>query len=511
MEQNQREELKYCQTVFRGTAEASSEADIIVPDYCPDVERIVRVDASPMIRQKFAAKDKITVIGAAEVHVLYLPENGGSLRCLNHTLEFSAEFDAKGVTPESTVMADARLSYVNCHVLNSRKLTLKAGVAITVRADRVGAVPLLYPEADDSGEVCVLPEEHECDIFLGETSHEFTVAEDIEIPADKPAIATYCRSDATAMVDEYKVIDDKIVLKGHVLVDTIYVGDLESGEIVCLQSEIPFNQIVELAGITESAIAFVNLTVTGQKFDIYENDSSESRVITANIELEATVEAYCRERVALVADAYATRHECTLKNENLVMPDVLVFERVAAAVKESVQSNEELSSCIPSSCFAVVDGITKEGNTLKIAGTLHASALGKTADGVVNFDHTAPFTAAVPFERDCTSLDYSCTCSVVKFSAVMATPYSVEIRADIQCNLMLKCGQKLSFVSEIEVDESRPIADASKYLVLYYPTQGESLWDIAKRYRSSVEAMRELNHCEGDTAEQNMLMIPRRR
>ena len=46
-------------------------------------------------------------------------------------------------------------------------------------------------------------------------------------------------------------------------------------------------------------------------------------------------------------------------------------------------------------------------------------------------------------------------------------------------------------------------------LTVYFPSKGEKLWDIARRYSTTAQAIRAENSLEGDTAENaEMLLIP---
>ena len=61
----------------------------------------------------------------------------------------------------------------------------------------------------------------------------------------------------------------------------------------------------------------------------------------------------------------------------------------------------------------------------------------------------------------------------------------------------------VSVQAEKETEERRRPS-----LVLRRPKHGESLWDIAKAHRSSEEAIRKLNHMEGEELPEGMMLIP---
>ena len=68
----------------------------------------------------------------------------------------------------------------------------------------------------------------------------------------------------------------------------------------------------------------------------------------------------------------------------------------------------------------------------------------------------------------------------------------------------------MKIISEIRADEDRPRArDTSAALSIYYADPGESLWDIARAYCTSVDAIRQENNLTGEFVEsRGMLLIP---
>jgi hypothetical protein len=65
-------------------------------------------------------------------------------------------------------------------------------------------------------------------------------------------------------------------------------------------------------------------------------------------------------------------------------------------------------------------------------------------------------------------------------------------------------------VSDISVDgEIKKIRDGDYSIKLYYGTENEDVWEIAKRYSTCVDAIINENELDGDCLEQSgMLIIP---
>ena len=86
------------------------------------------------------------------------------------------------------------------------------------------------------------------------------------------------------------------------------------------------------------------------------------------------------------------------------------------------------------------------------------------------------------------------------------------IEAKTELRLTAEIYGKLSYraVASVTADETRPAAlDRSAALCLYFADPGENLWDIAREYRTSTDAIRTENAISGDRVEnRGMLLIP---
>ena len=73
-----------------------------------------------------------------------------------------------------------------------------------------------------------------------------------------------------------------------------------------------------------------------------------------------------------------------------------------------------------------------------------------------------------------------------------------------------RSSDSIKAVTDISVDDSsRKERDGDYAIKLYFGTENESVWDIAKRYSTSVSAVMEENELTGERLESGgMLLIP---
>ena len=83
-------------------------------------------------------------------------------------------------------------------------------------------------------------------------------------------------------------------------------------------------------------------------------------------------------------------------------------------------------------------------------------------------------------------------------------------KADIAFKMFVYSSDSIKAVTDILVDDtSRKEREGDYAIKLYFGTENESVWDIAKRYSTSVSAVMEENELTGERLESGgMLLIP---
>ena len=87
---------------------------------------------------------------------------------------------------------------------------------------------------------------------------------------------------------------------------------------------------------------------------------------------------------------------------------------------------------------------------------------------------------------------------------------SVEVKTEINLTAAVYTKNSYKAITEITADEERPKArDKEAALTIYYADKGESIWDIARKYCTSVEAIKIENDLSDDVlVGREMLLIP---
>lgn len=502
--------VSLCQTVLETQLKKQMESEVIVPDFLPDVRRVVRADAAPVVKELNCEKDKLTVRGELAVSIVYLPESSRSLRCIRTTIPMEQSFEARGLEAGSRAQCAEKLSYIGCKILNSRKLAVSAGILFDLMAECDRTLAVVTPEECEACGVEHITESLTACRFVGAGEKTFKVDEDIEIGEGKPAAAMLCSNSCHVRLTEQKTVGEKILVKGVLLVKSLYLTDMETGRVDCVEAEIPFNQIVDIDGLEEDDRIICTAKMLGCEYALFENTDGENRIISVSADIRIEAAAYRTEAIELITDAYCPRAACEMEQARCMVENICEVTPATAAVKGMMNLGEGIDAVLSLEGCACVGSCAAENGKLRITGDVAVSALVSRPEGEVDsIEQVIPFECELAIACDCRSIRCRPTVEIENLSYVIGSAAEMEVRGSLRVDAFVRCLSESDYIAGISLGEEE--SASGDYLVLYYSEPQERLWDIAKRYRTTVAKLRKVNQLEEDTAGGRMILIPKSR
>ena len=85
----------------------------------------------------------------------------------------------------------------------------------------------------------------------------------------------------------------------------------------------------------------------------------------------------------------------------------------------------------------------------------------------------------------------------------------IYVDAEITVSLLILGDKNADILKSCTLYSDRPITiKNNSNIVLYYPSKGDDLWNIAKRYNTTVEKITSANGISGDIKEAGVIIIP---
>ena len=99
---------------------------------------------------------------------------------------------------------------------------------------------------------------------------------------------------------------------------------------------------------------------------------------------------------------------------------------------------------------------------------------------------------------------------ILSCSYNLSSSNTVTVKADLKINGNLYSSSVMDIITDLSVDNSiKKQRDGDYAVKLYYGVEDEDIWEIAKKYSSSVSAIMEENELTNEKLTQNsMIIIP---
>ncbi|MBR1731732.1 MAG: DUF3794 domain-containing protein, partial [Ruminococcus sp.] len=289
--------------ILNTVSEQPVDIDFTLPDYCPDIEKILRCKITPKIYNRNVSGGQLQVEGNTVVSVLYADSERGTIRACDQSLPFSATFRLNDISDDYVINTSVKCEYVNCRALSRRRLTVHGAFSLYAKVLAKGNLDLYSP--DDIENVEFKSSEIDAAALCALCEEQFSVGDEIQITG-KPPVELIIDSDVKACVTEYKVIPDKLMLSGDLNVKILYLSDVQSGKPEQLDYIIPFSQVIDCIGLSEDSAVCVNMSALSYDLSLKSDILAEKPLINVDARISVVVLGFSDEKVEIAVDSYST-------------------------------------------------------------------------------------------------------------------------------------------------------------------------------------------------------------
>lgn len=487
--------------------EQSIETQITLPDYCGEIKKILKCTLIPGIHSVSRTGERVSARGNILLRVLYCAEND-RIDCYEKNIDLAVSGQMKDVTDDTVLTAKAETSYVNCRVSSPRKITVEGSVSVEFKGERINKKE--YPFAVESPCVQVLNKEieNENTICIGEKI--FDMAETVSLPSQKPSVGKLIHRDAYVIIESKKAVAGKLLIKGECVTEIVYCTQDEGSSVQRFSHSMPLSQIIDIDGIDDdmecNVICAPSLLTVNTK-----NSSDDSgRLIEIALRISVQVSGTKKEKLKFISDCYCTDGE--IENE-YTLTDVLcpltAFEKTET-VKSVIDIGSQVKEIYDIRISDVKTQMKGEGDKAKGMCKAVASVLYIDEKDEPSYaEKELEFLSEVPLKGTYESVK----CDYYAFPKKMEWTSSEKGKAELSIEFVVNV--KICSVSSVRVLENIKKAEGENKnlrkpaLTIYFCDAGEKIWDIAKKYRTTSEAVREENGIEGEEIKgARMLLIP---
>lgn len=478
--------------------------DFIVPDTMSDMAEVILDSGIIQLEPVKVQRERITVRGKLDFHVLYRKEEGG-LQALGGSIPFEEAINVPDLDEKDYVSVSWQIEDLNTEMIHSRKLGIKAIVTLEAKAeslyDTEAAVDVRGE--DDEIHLQVRRERIPAAAIALRRKDTYRLKQDITLPGSKPVIERMLWTEMKLAGCQAKPLDGQIHLEGTLMVFALYEGG-ESGMVQWVEESIPFSGEVEMQGAAADMIPVIGLKLIHRDLEEKPDYDGEMRELSVDAVIELDVRLYEEQELELLQDLYATNREIVLDTGEAVFDQILTrnFGKCRVAEKVEMETDPRVLQICHSSGSVKLDGVEVRENALAVDGVLEVKLLYLTDEDARPVQAE---TRLVPFHYEAEAPGITedsiwyLEPGLEQLTAVMAGGGQAELRGVITLDLFVLQPEARQIILQAQV---HPV-DTEKMkampgIVGYLVQPGDSLWDVAKRFHTTEKSILEANELPGD-------------
>ncbi len=468
------------------------EGDVIVNDVKPDVLNIISSNGTVCVYKKEVMDGKIRIDGTINTYVIYLADDeNGSIRSLNTNLDFTQFIDIENCKPDMTLDEDISIKSFEWKVLNGRKINIKAFIEINARIysnDNFEIIANLNSDDD----IQVLNSNERIVSLVGEGKNK-TYAKDTISLDEVDDLAEIMKVDIRIINEDIKTSYNKVLSKADADVNIMYLT--EDNRINNVRTLIPIMGFVDMPNINENCMCHAKNRL--KNLSIKPNNIDEHSIYI-EAEIELTCYAYEEKDIEIVEDLYSLTLDMNFKQQEI---NAMVDKK---QTKEICHIREELS--IPELQNEKICGttikpvITKQ--TVRRDKIMYEGEIGIEVLLGNNNVTSKSVNIALNFEANVNGVNegskVETSIQVKNEDLIIKENGNITISIELEFIIDSVNTKRINVINEILMEESRQNDIYS--MVIYFVKPGDTLWKIAKQFRSRVEDITRVNNIENENS-----------
>ena len=478
-----KESVQMLHVKSRATSQVTFDADYNVPDVKPDMGRLIQSKGDILMDEVRLSEGKAFISGNLNVDILYVGEEDKKVCNLEAKLPFDETLNLEGITGGDKMCLQWEIEDLSVHMIHSRKLNIKAIVTFYAVVDEMSGVQL--PVEIGEKEISVKKKNVQLMSLMIHKKDTLRIKDEVTLASNKPNID--------------QLLWHTIEVRGLDL-------RLEENPLQWAEYVLPFNSEIECTGCTAEMIPNISVSVMHQSIEVKPDSDGEERVFSVDVVLELDMKIYREEEHCLILDAYSPLKECILHGKEECLESLLVRNASKCRVADKIELKESQGKILQichSQGRVKVEKTQIVENGIQAEGVVFLKILYITGNDDMPFysvDGMIPFSHVIEANGISQDSTFFLQADLEQLSTSMIDSNEIEIKAVISLNVLVLQCEKRMIISKIE---EQPL-DMDKIQVMpgitvYIVKSGDTMWDIAKRFYTTVEEICGLNELENET------------
>lgn len=466
------------------------EGDMIVPDSKPDILNTICTSGVVSIYKKEVQDGKIRLDGAINTYIMYMPDGDDDIvRGLSTSLDFSENINVLNCTETMSVISDVKIKSIEAKVINGRKVGIKATLEINLKVYSNEEIQVIN-DIQNERNIQILKENLKVNSLVGQGQTKIYAKDNIQID-NMDNLAEILKSQVCLIDKDIKISYNKVLTKAEAEVKIMYLTeDNRINSVIC---KIPVVGFIDIQNVTEGNLCDVNYEI---KNIVIKPNSQEEHSIYIEIEIEVICCVYEEKEINLIQDMYSPTQNLKFEKrqimtmtdkqtisdtkqirEKINLKDIEGLNLIDVDIMPSILNENKINSKILNECEMNLKFIFENSRKQ-----------------IITKEVKIPFEYIVDNLQNGENLNADTNIEVKSKDFIIQDGGIINCNIDLQADTNLYRMANLNMIDSIEEDGEREEQDYS--IVIYIVKKGDTLWNIAKEFGSTVDGIARVNGIE---------------
>ena len=488
-----KESLSVNQIIGKSKENIVIEDDVIIPDIKPDILSTINVSGNVCVYKKEIMDGKIRIDGGIQVYIIYLADDEKSvIRGINTVLDFSRIIEMEKVNSSEIMESKIELKDIGCKIINGRKISINANIDAIFTIYSNENIDFVK-EVANADNIQIQNAKESMDLLVGIGNTKVYAKDTINI-SNTDNLVEILKNNITILNSELKTSYNKILIKADANINLMYLtDDNRINEVNC---KIPIMGFIDMQNVTDENLCNTSFEI---KNIIIKPNSMEEHSIFIEIEIEINCNVYEKKSFENIQDLYSPTQNLNLKQKSITVMEVKREVSEQISINEKINTNELQGEKICN--LEILPKVLEEKllcDRVNIEGELELIVLYiSTINNRLDSKHyKVPFKAIINTPGITKDFDISTYLEVLNKQIQLKQDESIEFTIDLKVNCNLFKMKEIKVIDDIETLDN---TNENIYsIVVYFVKPGDTLWNIAKKFKSTIKAISTVNGIEDE-------------
>ena len=488
-----KELLKINQIVGQKSENIVLQEDFVVPDIKPDILNVLNSSGIVCIYKKEIMDNKIKIDGTVNCYVIYYAnDEKNNIRSMNVNLDFSKILDCEKINKDMILEDEINIKQIECVVLNERKITLKVILDVNLKYYLNEEVEVIK-DVKNVRSIKVLNEQLNVNSLIGNGCTKI-YAKDTIVIDNMDNLVEILKSSVEIKNIETKISYNKVLVKADTNVKLMYLT--EDNRIKTISNNIPTMGFIDVEKIEENNLCDIKFEI---KNVIIKPNNMEDHSIYVEVEYEVCTNVYEDKKINLICDLYSINQDLVYKEKKINVLTKFNITKDILSIREKQYIEEILDSQIYDTDINVII-INK--NILKdkiiFEGQIEIKYLYKDKQNLMlNVKNIiVPFNYNMNINGIDEKAQIEVNTKIIKQDFSVLPDLNIDVKIDIEFLVKSINTFRMNVIDELSLEENRKENDYS--VIVYFVKSGDTLWKIAKKFKSTIEDIVKINNIEDE-------------